>query len=155
VTRRHARSCAYNATRGRHGRDRNTGPVLAVPAPAQHGKGTMRRLIGLLTATTLTTLGVVTATAAPASASAPAPVCTSGGSRFTCLAQSGTAPDTWTVSVRASGTVSTYTVVTPSTTLRAGCTPNTTLTVVYSFGSGGVSQTSAPATFTCLAGPPV
>jgi hypothetical protein len=96
-------------------------------------------------------LGALVLPGLPASAAAPAPHCESGASRFFCDASS-VGTTTWTVTY-VYPPASTVVYTTPGATLSTSCpNPRRSVRVVYSYVSGGVTETSSSRSFLCNPG---
>jgi hypothetical protein len=82
-----------------------------------------------------------------ASGSAPAPSCDSYSSKVFCDATAGTAPYTWTETVRQDGT--SYTSTFQAEDINGGCDRGQSFSFSYSYVSGGVTYDSATAVVAC------
>ncbi|WBB81705.1 hypothetical protein O7606_10240 [Micromonospora sp. WMMD882] len=109
----------------------------------------MRKVITGSGAATLATLGLIVAVPGSATAAAPAPWCDSGGSKFACDTSVG-GPTTWTVT--RTGTPYSFTVNTPGGSLLHDCSPQSSLTVSYSYVQNGTTVTSLPRDVWCNPG---
>lgn len=115
----------------------------------------MRRIGTALAAAALVTTGWLALVPGAASASATAPNCSSGASKFVCIANGGGAAITWTINYyqRGSGTPSTTVTTTPGNSWRGPCAAGSSAQVSYSYVSGGVTQTSPTSGVICSTGP--
>jgi hypothetical protein len=108
-----------------------------------------RASIALIAISGMLVLGT---TSAFASGSAPAPSCDSYSSRVFCEATAGTAPYTWTETIRQDGT--SYTSSFPADDINGGCDRGQSFFFSYSYVSGGVTYYSATAGVACDTYPP-
>lgn len=114
----------------------------------------MRHLITGASIALMVTSGMVVlgAGSALADGSAPAPSCDSYNTMLFCDPTAGSAPFTWTQTIRIDGFTSTSTFV--ANFIRGGCEKNAGYTLSYSYVSGGVTYDSASTFITCNPYPP-